>query len=55
MAPVETKRGKPARKAKPVPLQLRWPASEVKAAKLAAIQGDFPNVNDLCWNVFMRA
>ena len=42
----EPKRDKTARKAKVVPLQVRWPASDVKAAKFAAIQGDLPDVSD---------
>jgi hypothetical protein len=48
---------KPAPKAKVVPLQVRWPASDVKAAKLAAIQGDFPTVSDFmltCFHVYMK-
>ena len=55
--PVEPKRSKPAPKAKVVPLQVRWPASDVKAAKLAAIQGDFPTVSDFmlaCFHAYMK-
>ena len=57
-APVEPKRGgKPASKTKVVPLQVRWPASDVKAAKLAAIQLDFPTVSDFmlaCFHDYMK-
>jgi hypothetical protein len=55
--PVEPKRGEPASKAKVVPLQVRWPASEVKAAKLAAIQDDFTTLSDFilaCFHVYMK-
>jgi hypothetical protein len=41
-----------------VPLQVRWPAKDVKAAKLAAIQLDFPIVSDFmlaCFHEFMKA
>lgn len=51
------KRSKAAPKAKPVPLQVRWPADKVKAAKLAAIQGDFPTVSEFmlaCFHVYMK-
>jgi hypothetical protein len=57
MAPGESKRAKPVPKAKVVPLQVRWPASEVKAAKLAAIEGDFPTVSDFmltCFHAYMK-
>jgi len=40
-----------------VPLQVRWPAEDVKAAKLAAIQLDFPSVSDFilaCLHEFMK-
>jgi hypothetical protein len=56
-APVEPKRSKPASKAKVVPLQVRWPASDVKMAKLAAIQGDFPTVSEFmldCFHAYMK-
>lgn len=46
VAPAEPKRVKPAPKAKMVPLQVRWPASNVKAAKLADIQRDFSSVSE---------
>ena len=55
---VELKLSKPVPKAKPVPLQVRWPASDVKAAKLAAIQLDFPTVSDLmlaCFHAYMKS
>jgi hypothetical protein len=51
------KRGKPAPEGKRAPLQVRWPASDVKAAKLAAIQLDFPTVSDFmlaCFNAYMK-
>ena len=54
---VEPRRNKPAPKAKVVPLQVRWPASEVKAAKLATIQGDFTTVSDFmlaCFHAYMK-
>jgi hypothetical protein len=44
-------------KSKPVPLQVRWPREEVKAAKLAAVQGDFPTVSDFmlaCFHAYMQ-
>jgi hypothetical protein len=53
----DPKRGKPAPKVKVVPLQVRWPASDVKAAKLAAIQLDFPTVSDFmlaCFHDYMK-
>lgn len=28
------------------PLQVRWPVEDVKAAKLAALEGDFPTVSE---------
>jgi hypothetical protein len=39
------------------PLQVRWPTSEVKAAKLAALQLDFPTVSDFmlaCFHAYMK-
>jgi hypothetical protein len=39
------------------PLQVRWPGNEVKAAKLAAIQLDFPTVSDFmlaCFHAYMK-
>ena len=56
-APGEPRRNKPAPMAKVVPLQVRWPASEVKAAKLAAIQLDFPTMSDFmlaCFHDYMK-
>jgi hypothetical protein len=56
-AQVEPKRSKPATKAKMVPLQVRWPASDVKAAKIASVQGDFPTVSDFmltCFHAYMK-
>jgi hypothetical protein len=52
------RRTKPAPKAMVVPLQVRWPADKVKAAKLAAIQGDFPTVSEFmlaCFDAYMKA
>jgi hypothetical protein len=40
-----------------VPLQIRWPRSEVKAAKLAAMQQDFDTVSDFmlaCFHAYMK-
>jgi hypothetical protein len=40
------------------PLQVRWPSEDVKAAKLAAIQLDFPTVSDFmlaCFHAYMKA
>jgi hypothetical protein len=39
------------------PLQVRWPVKDVKAAKLAAIQMDFPTVSDFmlaCFHAYMK-
>ncbi len=39
------------------PLQVRWPAEDVKAAKLAAIQLDFPTLSDFllaCFHAYMK-
>ena len=39
------------------PLQVRWPIADVKAAKLAAIQLDFPTVSDFmlaCFHAYMK-
>jgi hypothetical protein len=52
--------GSEAKRSKPipgVPLQVRWPAKDVKAAKLAAIQLDFPTVSDFmlaCFQAYMK-
>jgi hypothetical protein len=57
-APVEAKRSKPAPKEKVVPLQVRWPASDVKAAKIAAVQDDFTTVSDFmltCFHAYMKS
>jgi hypothetical protein len=52
---------KQSREAKPEaakePLQVRWPGDDVKAAKLAAIQLDFPTVSDFmlaCFHAYMK-
>jgi len=37
-----TTRSKPLPEAKRAPLQVRWPAKDLKAAKMAAIQLEFP-------------
>jgi hypothetical protein len=53
----EAKRSKPIPEAKRVPLQVRWPAKDVKAAKLAAIPLDFPTVSDFmlaCFQAYMK-
>ena len=57
--PVPAKQGREAAKpeAKREPLQVRWPAEDVKAAKLAAIQKDFPTVSDFmlaCFHAYMK-
>lgn len=39
------------------PLQVRWPAEDVKAVKLAAIRMDFPTVSDFmlaCFHAYMK-
>ncbi len=39
------------------PLQVRWPVEDVKAAKLAAIQQDFPTVSEFmlaCFHSYMK-
>ena len=51
------KRGMPEAKAGRTPLQVRWPAKDVKAAKLAAIQLDFPTVSEFmlaCFHDYMK-
>ena len=59
--PPERKQGRAGRSAAKVeqrePLQVRWPTSEVKAAKLAALQMDFPTVSDFmlaCFHAYMK-
>lgn len=40
------------------PLQVRWPGEDVKAAKLAAIQMDFPTVSEFmlaCFHAYMKS
>ena len=52
-----TREGKAAAEDKQVPLQVRWPRSEVKAAKLAAVHGDFPSVSEFmlaCFHAYMK-
>ena len=49
------KKGSP--KVGQVPLQVRWPRTEVKAAKLAAVQDDFHTVSDFmlaCFHAYMK-
>jgi|WetSurMetagenome_2_1015567.scaffolds.fasta_scaffold613660_1 hypothetical protein len=44
-------------KIKREPLQVRWPAEDVKAVKLAALQQDFPSVSDFmlaCFHAYMK-
>ncbi len=58
--PVPAKQGREAAKpeAKREPLQVRWPAEDVKAANLAAIQKDFPTVSDFmlaCFHAYMKS
>jgi hypothetical protein len=39
------------------PLQVRWPGEDVKAAKLAALELDFPTVSDFmlaCFHAYMK-
>lgn len=53
----EPKRGKATPKIEREPLQVRWPTEDVKAAKLAAIQMDFPTVSDFmlaCFHAYMK-
>jgi hypothetical protein len=56
-AVAEPKRAVSATKKNREPLQVRWPAEDVKAAKLAAIQLDFPTVSDFmlaCFHAYMK-
>jgi hypothetical protein len=52
------KQGREVTKQEPrEPLQVRWPGEDVKAAKLAAIQMDFPTVSDFmlaCFHAYMK-
>ena len=53
----DPKRGKSAPRIERDPLQVRWPTEDVKAAKLAAIQMDFPTVSDFmlaCFHAYMK-
>ena len=56
--PRQSREVKPATKVEPrEPLQVRWPGEYVKAAKLAAIQLDFPSVSDFmlaCFHAYMK-
>jgi hypothetical protein len=55
--PVSDQR-KPAPGAGKTPLQVRWPMTDVKAAKLAAIRLDFPTVSDFmlaCFHAYMKS
>lgn len=50
------RKGKP--KLDQMPLQVRWPRAEVKAVKLAAVEGDYPTVSDFmlaCFHAYMKA
>jgi len=56
----EARRSKPASasRVEREPLQVRWPVEDVKAAKLAAIQLDFPTVSDFmlaCFHAYMKS
>jgi len=54
---VEPKRSRTELKEKVVPLQVRWPASDVKAAKIAAIQGNFTTMSEFmleCFRAHMK-
>jgi hypothetical protein len=56
-AHAEPKRTVSAPKKNREPLQVRWPAEDVKAAKLAAIQLDFPTLSDFmlaCFHAYMK-
>jgi hypothetical protein len=49
------KKGSP--KVGQIPLQVRWPRTEVKAAKLAAVEDDFTTVSDFmlaCFHAYMK-
>jgi hypothetical protein len=53
-----TKKGREAKQESREPLQVRWPAKEVKAARLAAIQLDFPTLSDFmlaCFHAYMKS
>lgn len=53
----EAKPSKVSDRVKREPLQVRWPVEDVKAAKLAAIQLDFPTVSDFmlaCFHAYMK-
>ena len=56
--PPTAKQGREAARQEPrEPLQVRWPGDDVKAAKLAAIQLDFPTVSDFmlaCFHAYMK-
>lgn len=56
--PLPVKQGREAARQEPrEPLQVRWPGEDVKAAKLAAIQLDFPTVSDFmlaCFHAYMK-
>lgn len=55
---VKGKRGREAATVKLAPLQVRWPESEIKTAKLAAIQQDFPTISEFmlaCFHAYMKS
>ena len=59
-AAAEPRKANPASapRAEREPLQVRWPVEDVKAAKLAAIQLDFPTVSDFmlaCFHAYMKS
>jgi hypothetical protein len=54
----EPSKSRSAPKVEREPLQVRWPVQDVKAAKLAAIQLDFPTVSDFmlaCFHAYMKS
>ena len=54
---VKPKSKRPQSEGRRAPLQVRWPAKDVKAAKLAAFQLDFPTVSDFmraCFHAYMK-
>jgi hypothetical protein len=57
-APKRGREMKPVKTEPREPLQVRWPRSEVKAVKLAAIELDFPTVSDFmlaCFHAHMKS
>jgi hypothetical protein len=57
VAPVQPKVSKKQKQEPREPLQVRWPGEDVKAAKLAALELDFPTVSDFmlaCFHAYMK-